>query len=164
MIEHDLRSTTTSTDASAREAVVDRIVASRGFQRAARLRELLVYITTHADSPEALSEQQIGIRVFGRPESYSPGDDNIVRATARQLRAKLKEYYESEGAEERLILDIPKGGYQPVFLERAGVTETPEAPPPRHHILWIALTALFAMSTLWLVFQHGSPGESPVEP
>jgi hypothetical protein len=70
-------------------------------------RELLLYIIHEAleGRPEELSELRIGIRVFGRPESYNPSEDNIVRVAARQLRSKLKEYFEGEGRDESLVLD-----------------------------------------------------------
>jgi hypothetical protein len=89
------------------------------------LRELLLYITHEAleGRPEELSELRIAIRVFGRPQSYNPADDNIVRVAARQLRSKLKEYFESEGRDESLVLDIPEGGYVLVFLVGAELVQ-----------------------------------------
>ena len=92
---------------SEKQELVERVARSRSFGRAPRLRELLLYITHEAleGRPEELSELRIGVRVFGRPESYNPADDNIVRVSARQLRSKLKEYFESEGRDESLVLD-----------------------------------------------------------
>ena len=39
-----------------------------------------------------------------------------MRGAARQLRLKLKEYFDDEGRTESLVIDIPKGGYVPVSL------------------------------------------------
>ena len=146
-----------------RQAVVERILASRAFQRAARLRELLLYITSHAAHPEALGEQQIGVHVFGRPETYNPADDNIVRASARQLRTKLKEYFDTEGAHEPLILDIPKGAYLPAFTERPMASAPPAPAVPSTPYLWITLTAAFALVALWLAVDRIRPADWAAE-
>lgn len=146
-----------------RQAVVERILASRAFQRAARLRELLLYITSHAAHPEDLGEQQIGVHVFGRPESYNPADDNIVRASARQLRTKLKEYFDTEGADEPLILDIPKGAYLPAFTDRPNAAVLPSPAEPSKPYLWIALAATLAVLALWLAIDRNRPAEWAAE-
>jgi hypothetical protein len=64
---------------------------------------------------DEITEQQIGVYVFGKPASYNPSDDTIVRATARQLRQRLAVYYQEAGREEWMRITIPKGGYVPVF-------------------------------------------------
>ena len=100
-----------------RRALVTRVLNSHAFNRSTRQRELLTFICERAlgsDAPE-LNEAEIGHHVFGRPEDYNPGDDNIVRVAARQCRAKLADYFASEGRNEALVLEIPKGGYLPVF-------------------------------------------------
>jgi hypothetical protein len=105
---------------AAHRALIDRIVTGRTLQRSARLRELLLDIAGHtlAGELQKLTEQAIGIRVFGRPASYNPADDNIVRSSVRQLRLKLKEYFEAEGAAETWSLEIPKGSYVAAFAQR----------------------------------------------
>jgi len=97
--------------------LVQRIVSSTPFQKSTRLRDLLQYIaeqTIHGHAHE-LSEQHIGNALFHKPSDYSPLEDSSVRVHARQLRLKLHEYFNEEGRNETLILDIPKGSYAPVF-------------------------------------------------
>ncbi len=65
-----------------------------------------------------LTEQHIGIEVFKRQADYSTTEDNVVRAQARQVRVKLAEYFSSDGKDEPLLLEIPKGSYVPVFSAR----------------------------------------------
>lgn len=116
----------------AHRALVDRIAGSRTLQRSARLRELLLDIAEHtlAAEPQKLTEQAIGVRVFGRTPSYNPADDNIVRSSVRQLRLKLKEYFESEGAAESWTVEIPKGSYVAAFAPRAAAEHLAAPPPP----------------------------------
>jgi hypothetical protein len=114
--------------------LVTRISASLPFVKSPRLRNFLVFICERSltGHVEEITEYEIGWKVFERGEKYSPSDDSIVRTAARQLRAKVKEYFESEGAGEAWSLEIPKGGYIPIFTKRetAIVEEyVPPAPP-----------------------------------
>jgi hypothetical protein len=38
-----------------------------------------------------------------------------VRVQASRLRAKLLEYYTSEGKDDPILIELPKGQYAPVF-------------------------------------------------
>jgi hypothetical protein len=106
--------------ADERWALAQRVAASACFQKSARLREFLLYVSERAirNRPEELREQQIGTQVFQRAPSYNPSEDNIVRVEARELRKRLELYFATEGAQESLVITIPKGAYVPVFLAR----------------------------------------------
>src|ERR1700688_631353 len=107
--------------------LVQRIVSSPPFQKSTRLRDLLQFITEqmiHGNAHE-LTEQHIGNALFHKPSDYSPLEDSSVRVHARQLRLKLHEYFNEEGRNETLILEIPKGAYAPAFRT---VTKPPSAP------------------------------------
>jgi hypothetical protein len=97
--------------------LVQRIVSSPPFQKSTRLRDLLQFITEQTIHGKAheLTEQHIGNALFHKPSDYSPLEDSSVRVHARQLRLKLHEYFNEEGRDEPIILDIPKGSYAPVF-------------------------------------------------
>ena len=62
----------------------------------------------------------IGVQVFGKEPSFDPRTDPIVRVQARRLRARLVRYYREEGQPDEVIVDLPKGGYAPVFRRRDG--------------------------------------------
>ena len=66
------------------------------------------------------------MEVFGKPESFDPRNDPIVRVQARRLRAQLARYYREEAPDSELSIDLPKGGYAPVFrlLKSAPVRRT----------------------------------------
>ena len=58
----------------------------------------------------------LGVDVFNRGADFDPRADTIVRVQARRLRAKLQQYYESEGRADSLVIALPRGGYVPEFL------------------------------------------------
>ena len=63
-------------------------------------------------------EYTIGVQVFGRPEDFDPRVDAIVRVEASRLRARLKEYYEGNGKDDHIVIELPRGNYAPVFRLR----------------------------------------------
>jgi hypothetical protein len=103
-----------------RWSLVLRVASSRNFKSSPRLREFLFYVAECAirDTPEDATEQQIGMKVFGRSPGYNSSEDSIVRSHARLLRQKLTAYFESEGADEELRIDVPKGHYLLRFTSR----------------------------------------------
>jgi len=62
-----------------------------------------------------LKEYVIGVEVFDRGEGFDPGHDAIVRVQARKLREKLDDFYQTEGVEDPVRIQCPKGGYVPSF-------------------------------------------------
>jgi hypothetical protein len=108
-------------DIAFEEALVSRILASRHFAKAPLLSAFLSYVChrTLREGGSRISEQEIGTNVFGRELGYDAREDNIVRNYARQLRRRLDDYYATEGLGETLRIQIPKGGYVPLFLRSA---------------------------------------------
>jgi hypothetical protein len=100
-----------------------RVVASKSFAKSALLSKFLLYVCDRALSgrTDEISENQIGVHVFVRRQGYNPGEDNIVRNYARQVRQRLDHYFEEEGKCEELRISIPLGKYIPAF--------TPNHPP-----------------------------------
>lgn len=103
-----------------KQLAVARVLASRTFAKSIRLSQFLEFICLLQleGRAEDINEQQIGMRVFGRPVSYNPGDDSIVRTQARVLRQRLEEYFDHECPGSPVVILIPKGGYVPVFERR----------------------------------------------
>lgn len=102
------------------QALLDRILSSPQLKRSARMRELLAYVGRRAleDGCEQLHEQEIGTEVFGRAAGYDTSVDNIVRVNATELRKRIDAYFETDGVNEPLIMEIPRGSYIPVFRHR----------------------------------------------
>jgi serine/threonine-protein kinase len=78
-----------------------------------------------------LKEYLIGVTVFQRGETFNPGTDPIVRVQARRLRSKLTLYYETQGREDLVVLELPSGGYVPIFRLRTAMQPDPDRIPGR---------------------------------
>src|SRR5262245_23809407 len=122
-----------------REAVrsqLEKIIASEGFARNDRISSFLRFVVEQelSGSGNQLKESIIGVEVFGRRPDYDVRQDSIVRTEAGKLRTRLSKYYANGGAADELIIDLPKGGYRPVF-RNADVTKEEAAAsraPKRH--------------------------------
>ncbi len=98
--------------------LAQRVVAGPHFARSPLLSKFLLFVvaeTLEGRSGE-ITEHQIGVQVFDRPPDYRTLEDNIVRNYARQLRKRLAEHFAEQGALEPVRIDIPVGGYVPVFV------------------------------------------------
>lgn len=120
VVELEERFTEASTllDMDGRWQVAKRAVASRHFARSPLLSNFLLYIVaeTLQGRSEQITEHEIGVNVFDRPAHYRTLEDNIVRSYARQLRRRLSDHFQQEGCRERLHIEIPLGGYVPLFV------------------------------------------------
>ena len=107
-------------DKDAIRAQLRRILAGDGFKRSERICRFLSYAVerTLEGHGDELKESVLAVEVYDRRPDYNPKIDPIVRNDARRLRAKLSEYYETEGSGDPIIIEIPKGSYLPVFSER----------------------------------------------
>jgi TolB-like protein/Tfp pilus assembly protein PilF len=94
---------------------LDRILHGGPFLHSRRRQRFLEFIVneTLAGRGELLKGYNIAVEVFDRPESFDPAIDPLVRIEAARLRDKLREYYESEGRNDSIRIDLPKGAYAP---------------------------------------------------
>jgi Putative alpha-1,2-mannosidase len=110
-----------------RTALLERVASSQHFKRASRLREFLLYVgqSSIETGGATIHEQEVGITVFGRQPGYDTSLDNIVRVNATELRKRLELYFVTEGSEEPVIIEIPRGSYTTIFRPRAFTNESP---------------------------------------
>ncbi len=130
-----LKSLGQNSGSAAEVELVGRVLATPAFARSPFLTRFLVYICDRKFSgrAEEISEYQIGVRALGRPDSYNPSEDNIVRNYARILRKRLDEYFAGEGRKEPLRVVIPIGHYVPIFepnLATSGMVTEEDGNPP----------------------------------
>jgi hypothetical protein len=105
-------------------AALERVRRSQTISGSEKLVQFLSFVvqTTLNGNAGYLKETVVGVFVFGRAPDYDPKADTVVRSQAWRLRSKLNEYYRTEGAEDPLIIDIPRGSYVPVFVRRSRAT------------------------------------------
>ena len=97
---------------------IQRVLQSVAFRNAATLQQLLQFLALRAldhSQQEPLKEYTIGVEAFGRTQDFDPKTDTIVRVQIHRLRQKLKEYYDSDGSRDPILIEIPKGHYLPRF-------------------------------------------------
>lgn len=99
------------------EAALARLQAWPGLSRSPQLVKFLKYIVdARLDGNEgAIKAYSIAVDVFGRPATFDPQTDPIVRVQARRLRAAIEEYYAGEGASDPIRFYLPVGRYIPEF-------------------------------------------------
>jgi hypothetical protein len=107
-----------------------RILSSKRFQKAEKKARFLEFVTeqTLLGSAEKLNEYLIGIDIYERGEDFNPQADPIVRVQAYQIRRLLTCYYENEGRDSTLRLELPAGHYIPQFSRVAGPGTSGETP------------------------------------
>ena len=167
-------SPSSGSSADGRWQLAQKVADSANFRNCPKLRAFLLYVCENMllGRQEQVREQLIGAKVFGRATDYNLSDDNIVRVEARELRKRLEAYFAAEGINEPVVIEIPKGAYQPVFRARE-IAPAPAAEPipatsptetafepeqqvearPRGNRQWLRLSWLLvialAITTLW---------------
>lgn len=95
---------------------LERIVSSAEFPGVGRSAVFLRYVVEEAVEGRAsrIKGYSVAIEVFGRDADFTQ-DDPVVRIEAGRLRRALERYYLVAGHGDPVRIDIPKGGYVPVF-------------------------------------------------
>lgn len=153
-------------------AQIERLISSQILHGSESLCKLLRYLAKHAlDHPGTpIKEYQIATEVFGRSDDFDPQLDSMVRVQAGRLRGKLAEYYSANGADDGIVVELPKGTYVLAFHHRAHGGRPHPTPPTetewqgsRSHRKWVAATvsmgvllALAAATILGLLWSRNS--------
>src|SRR5712692_9283367 len=158
-------------------AQIEKLLSSHTLHGSESLCKLLRYLANHSLDHPGLSpkEYQIATEVFGRQQDFDPHVDSMVRVQAGRLRTKLAEYYASEGVDDQLVLELPKGSYALTFHHRSSAAPrtASQAPPgsfapvqtPRRWfsvllVLAIVLTAVVSVATERLLTRGSAEARS----
>src|SRR6267142_1860967 len=108
------------TDRAQQHAQLEKLLASHALHGSESLCKLLQYLANHSLDHPGVSpkEYQIAKEVFGRQQDFDPHVDSMVRVQAGRLRTKLAEYYASEGTDDQIMVELPKGTYALTFHAR----------------------------------------------
>jgi TolB-like protein len=94
-----------------------KILESETFQESEKLRDFLQFVVneTLEGRENHLKQYTIAVNAFDRGIEFDPQKDPIVRIQAGRLRQHLGRYYRTEGKNDTLLIEIPKGSYIPDF-------------------------------------------------
>jgi len=147
------------------------------FKNSDRLSRFLRYLVEQdfVSLSGEIKEYAIGLDVFDRDPSFDPRQDSVVRANATRLRGKLAQYYEGDGKNDPVVIELHRGSYRPVFLRRAPDTEAPpliaipkRPQPPAKKWLWPGIIAAAVLAIAFglhaIVGSHPPAGGSGPRP
>ena len=105
----------------ATKSQIDRILQSHVMRSSDALKRLFSFLADKSLAGEAgdLKEYSIGVDAFGKPPSYDPRQDSSIRIHAARLRQKLAEYYRTDGKDDLIIVDLPKGQFKLTWYSRS---------------------------------------------
>jgi hypothetical protein len=140
--------------AAAEQECFRRAFESQTLKKSPAMRTLLQFLWLHRG--QDLSEYSLGLDALGRRPDFNPKIDATVRVQISRLRAKLKEYYDSEAPGEVYRLQIPLGGHH-LEVHQAIAEAAAVAPPASRFRQWgraaavLLVAALgFAAAILWM--------------
>jgi tetratricopeptide (TPR) repeat protein len=101
-------------------ATVERMTASEVFGRSPQLAAFLRFVVEAAleGRSDRIKGYTIAVEVLRRDVRFDPQSDPIVRVEATRLRRTIERYYASPGADDPVIIDLPRGSYVPTFRRR----------------------------------------------
>ena len=147
------------------------LLANPQFAAASRRGQLLQYLVQHtlAGDADKINEYAIGLEVFGRPSSFDPRIESVVRTEFSRLRKRLKDYYSEEGLRDPIAIDFPPRSYVASFEFRDKViapepSDSPQLvtppPSPRHglrFVLILTVPILVAIAAGLIFWKHLPP-------
>ncbi len=124
---------------------LESLLASPDFAATPQQVSLLRYVVnqTLSGKADSIKGYTVATEVFGRRTDFNQNIDPIVSIQAGRLRRALSHYYQGPGLNDRVIIDIPKGSYVPVFETHRQPGAKPAAEPapaaeltPNHRRYW----------------------------
>lgn len=102
-------------------AQIERLLSSPQFRNSRRYTDLLRYVVqeTIEGRADILKERTLGVEVFGRNPGFDTSGDSIVRVAAAEVRKRIAQYYQEDGREHELRIELPNGTYVPHFRRPA---------------------------------------------
>jgi len=114
-----------------KQGELKRLFESKYFAKAPKRRRFLEFTSGQVFLGEEskLNEYLIGVEVYERGTDFDPQQDPIVRVQAHEIRRLLKNYYEQEGKDSPVRVELHPGQYAPLFRRVEISSERPQATP-----------------------------------
>ena len=140
---------------------LDKVLSSSSFAGSPRLQQFLRFVVEETLEGRAgdIKESVVAVHVFGRRSDFDSHSDSVVRVHATHLRKRLREYYQTEGPCDGMVIELPPGAYVPAFRPANGLPGAVAGERRRTWLLPLAvLAALAAAAALgtwgWLVARN----------
>lgn len=153
-------------------AAFDTLARSETFKGSDRLIGFLKYVVAEQleGRGHLIRAKSIAMDVYGYDPDEVEHRESVVRVDAGRVRRKLQEYYGTEGKDASVRLDLPKGGYVPVFAQVAEAPRPdPETPPARKKpglaltLLAISAVLITASVLVWTAWERPQAPDVAVE-
>jgi hypothetical protein len=151
-----------------------RVLDSKYFAQSPKKKRFLEFVSeqTYLGNGPSLNEYLIGVEVYGRGSDFNSQRDPIVRVQAHDIRRLLKKYYEEDGKDSLITIELPAGAYVPLFQRRpieedvAPVQDVALLPEPApsthdHYPVIIGILAAICIAQLILYFALLRGGRAP---
>ncbi|MBI9070199.1 MAG: hypothetical protein JEY94_01290 [Melioribacteraceae bacterium] len=99
-------------------SLIDKICKSEEFKKRDVYIKLLKYLLDCHLTNSQTKEYQIAVDVLEKEKGFDSSQDTSVRYRIHKLRELINKYYQFEGANETICIEIPKGVYKLVFNEK----------------------------------------------
>jgi hypothetical protein len=145
-----------------------RVLGSKHFASSPKKSRFLEFVSeqTFVGNGDKLNEYLIGVEVYDRGSDFDSAKDPIVRVQAHEIRRLLKKYYEAEGKDSLIHLELPPGAYVPAF-GRSSTDEVESTSLPvqvlsmprrgiRAHLALIAILSVACFVLLFLLITRNS--------
>lgn len=142
---------------------LDRVLSSKEFANAERLREFLRYIVMEKieGRGKTILGKRIAQDVYERRSEEDIATANVVRVDAGRLRRRLDIYYLEEGAMDPLRIHVPKGGYAPHFEAPSKALSPREVSAPNRRTFALLVIAVVALGASAILFWGQQKEEPP---
>jgi tetratricopeptide (TPR) repeat protein len=102
-------------------AALERVVGSEVMRSSPQLTAFLRFVVEAVleGNSDRIKGYVIAVEVLKRGAKFNPQIDPIVRVEATRLRRTLERYYAGAGAEDPIVIALPRGTYVPTFTRRA---------------------------------------------
>jgi hypothetical protein len=133
---------------------VERIAHSETLRGSEALRRLLRFLGEKSASGEAddLKEYTVGVDGMGRPATYDPRHDAAARIQVGRLRQKLADYYRTEGKDDPVIIELPKGQFKLVCSIRPDVDRAPATGEAYWRKTTLVVSVCLVASVIWGIY------------
>lgn len=147
-------------DDAGKIAILNKIISSKPFSNADQYIELLKFLVDSEINHTPIKEYAIGVEILKKGKGFNPAIDPAVRIYIHRLREKLQTYYQNEGKNDKIILSIPKGHYEVLFLQRSFIKRSALQRLSAKQVVVIGIILLLATANL-LTYRHSRSGSGP---